>query len=82
MQQGVKTDAACNIQKCWELLAKHVASVCAGRNRTTFAGIDVNSDTYLKQVVPFWSWLPLAHDQSDESWRLRGDGEGKAGIVA
>ena len=55
MQRGVKTDAACNIQKCWELLVKNVASVCAGRNRTTFAGIDVNSDTYLKQVVPFWS---------------------------
>ena len=28
MQQGVQTDATCNIQQCWELLAKNVASVC------------------------------------------------------
>ena len=28
MQQGVRTDATCNIQQCWELLAKNVASVC------------------------------------------------------
>ena len=30
MQQGVQTDATCNIQQCWELLADHVASVCTG----------------------------------------------------
>ena len=30
MQQGVQTDAACNIQQCWELLANNVASVCTG----------------------------------------------------
>ena len=28
MQQGVKTDATCNIQHCWELFANDVASVC------------------------------------------------------
>ena len=28
MQQGVQTDATCNIQQCWELLASNVASVC------------------------------------------------------
>ena len=28
MQQGVETDATCNIQQCWELLANNVASVC------------------------------------------------------
>ena len=27
-QQGVQTDATCNIQRCWELLANNVASVC------------------------------------------------------
>ena len=48
-------DATCNIQKCWKLLAKNAASVSTGRNRTTFAGIDVNSDAYLKQVMLFWS---------------------------
>ena len=30
MQQGVQTDATCNIQQCWELLANNVASICTG----------------------------------------------------
>ena len=30
MQQGVQTDATCNIQQCWELLANIVASVFTG----------------------------------------------------
>ena len=30
MQRGVQTDAPCNIQQCWELLANNVASVCTG----------------------------------------------------
>ena len=30
MQQGVQTDATCNIQQCWKLLANIVASVCTG----------------------------------------------------
>ena len=29
-QQGVQTDATCNMQQFWELLAKNVASVCTG----------------------------------------------------
>ena len=28
IQQGVQTDATCNIQQCWELLVNNVASVC------------------------------------------------------
>ena len=32
MQQGVQTDATCNIQQCWELLANKVESVCTGLN--------------------------------------------------
>ena len=28
IQQDVQTDATCNIQQCWELLANNVASVC------------------------------------------------------
>ena len=32
MQQGVQTDATCNIQKCSELLANNVGSVCTGLN--------------------------------------------------
>ena len=27
MQRGVLTDATCNIQQCWEMLANNVASV-------------------------------------------------------
>ena len=30
MQQCVQTDATCNIQQCWKLLANNVASVCTG----------------------------------------------------
>ena len=32
MQHGVQKDATCNIQKCRELLANNVASVCTGLN--------------------------------------------------
>ena len=34
MQQGVQTDATCNIQQRWELLANNVASVCTGLKET------------------------------------------------
>ena len=30
MQQGVETDATCNIQQCWELLANNTALDCTG----------------------------------------------------
>ena len=30
MQKGVQTDATCNLQQCWVLLANNVASVCTG----------------------------------------------------
>ena len=30
LQQGVQTDAHCEIQKCWELLANNVACICVG----------------------------------------------------
>ena len=33
MQQGVQTDATCNIQQCWELLVSNVASVCTQPHR-------------------------------------------------
>ena len=32
MQQGVQTDATCNIQQCWELLVNNVAFVCTQPN--------------------------------------------------
>ena len=39
MQQGVQTDATCNIQQCWELLANNVASVCTGPKTKTWLWI-------------------------------------------
>ena len=34
-QQGVQTNATCNIQQSWELLANNVASVCTGLKRSS-----------------------------------------------
>ena len=39
MQQGAQTDATCEIQQCWKLLANNVASVCTGLN-------DLNNDLF------------------------------------
>ena len=33
MQQDVQTDATCNIQQFWELLANNVTSTCTGLKR-------------------------------------------------
>ena len=30
MQTGMQTDATCNLQQCWVLLANNFASVCTG----------------------------------------------------
>ena len=35
MQQGVQTDAICNIQQCLELLANNIASIYTGLNNAT-----------------------------------------------
>ena len=38
MQQGVLTDATCNIQQWLELLANNVAPVCMGLNKLNSLG--------------------------------------------
>ena len=47
MQQGVQTDATCNIQQCWELLANNVLSVCtrfdAQRQSSTSSTVEYQS---------------------------------------
>jgi len=43
MQQGVQTDATCNIQQCWELLANNVASVCKRLQVTIYPVIHISS---------------------------------------
>ena len=35
-QQGVQTDATCDIQQCWELLANNVVFVCMGLYNTSY----------------------------------------------
>jgi len=44
MQQGVQTDATCNIQQFWELLADNVASVLHGALRATFMSMSKSSE--------------------------------------
>ena len=46
MQQSVQTDATCNIQQCWELLANNVASVCAGLKTTIDPNLNISVDFY------------------------------------
>ena len=41
--QGVQTDATCNIQQCWELLANNVASVCTMLQVTIYPVIHISS---------------------------------------
>ena len=54
MQQGVQTDATCNIQQCWKLLANTVASVCTGLN-----GLYLGS--FLLEPEPLvWTYKPCS----------------------
>ena len=46
MQQGVQTDATCNIQHWWELLANNVASICKGLKSVTWL-------THYLRLFPF-----------------------------
>ena len=43
MQQGVQTDATCNIQQCWELLTNNAASVCTRLQVTIYPVIHIPS---------------------------------------
>ena len=38
MQQGVQTDATCNIQQCWELLSNKVAPIGTGFSNNRIRG--------------------------------------------
>ena len=76
MQQGVQTDATCNIQQCWELLANNVASVCTGlkpaSKRAKQAVRERESPSYsrrLSRVAVAWlhpKWR--ACSQATEHW--------------
>ena len=45
MQQGVQTDATCNIQQFWELLANNVASGCTGL-KTSELSVSIKTDDF------------------------------------
>ena len=49
--KGVQTDATCNIQQCWELLANNVVSVCKGLNIRT--GLHVLKSDLSEQIPLF-----------------------------
>ena len=55
IQQGVQTDATCNTQQCWELLANNVASVCSGLNTIGFHPQTQNWSEPDRKKVPFES---------------------------
>ena len=50
MQQGVQTEATCNIQQCWELLANNVASVCTGL-KVTWSEWSLFTDTSPNRLI-------------------------------
>ena len=54
MQQGVQTDATCNIQQCWELLAKNAALDCTGLYSKTCG--EENRSFWLKYFSDY-RWL-------------------------
>ena len=51
MQQGVQTDATCNIQQCWELLTNNAASVCTRLQVTIYPVIHISSCRAWLQVL-------------------------------
>ena len=53
MQQGVQTDATCNIQQCWELLVNNVASVCTQPNtlNVLYFSLQLDRDLLALQLV-------------------------------
>ena len=68
IQQGVPTEATCNIQQRWELLATNVASVCTGLilYYTFFLSFffcqDYKLDFFLRQL---WNDPRLKHNRNE-----------------
>ena len=50
IQHGVQTDATCNIQQCWELLANNVASVCTGLKAQTRKRLPIRGKKQKKRI--------------------------------
>ena len=54
IQQGVQTDATCNIQQCWELVDNNVASVCTQPNPSNQGGVLIVVDLYQSLNAPLY----------------------------
>ena len=77
MQQGVQTDATCNIQQFWELLANNVVSVCTGlyggnqitqRNfKIQNAATSKNHSLGIHLSKHLKDWRPQRHNHSNTS---------------
>ena len=61
MQQGVQTDATCNIQQCWELLANNVASVCTGLQISFCKNFWKTRGSQTWRRVTEWRGLAFSH---------------------
>ena len=59
-QEGVQTDATCNIQQCWELLANNVASVCTGLKCTSHLKHTCTHPHYNTRTLAFKNHLSNA----------------------
>ena len=64
MQQGVQTDATCNIQQCWELLANEGASIYTGiyclfseAQQLRKKNMTKKEDIYVWEATSFLGWM-------------------------
>ena len=74
MQQGVQTDATCNIQQCWELLANSVAFVSTGLKAACKRTQQL--PTLLRQqcwelLRACWQWCANGCNNSQQCWDLQ-----------
>ena len=57
MQEGVQTDATCNIKQCWELLVNNFASVCMQPKCTRIRVRVKNAVSKVSAFVGTGRWL-------------------------
>ena len=70
MQQGVQTDATCNIQQCWELLVNNVASVCTQPNTLNVLCFSLQLDRDLLALQSVLNGTDLVLQSAIDSLKL------------
>ena len=70
MQQGVQTDATCNIQQCWELLVNNVASVCTQPNTLNVLYFSLQLDRDLLALQSVFNGTDLVLQSAIDSLKL------------